>query len=174
MERRKDTSVKGTRMPQDYLKLVESLFNKNFAPHLVIRKGEKESFQANGYLYPDEALLSISLKQPGTIQRTTCIASIDYPPPATVEAQSTSDHVQWCMNQCIDLIGSFFQTFFEENRPVDYNLEYTQDWTKVQSPDKTTVYLRINRDNLELDAMADAWLEKAAKKTVQKAPKKRR
>src|SRR4051812_48029717 len=84
MERRKDTEGKGTKLPRDYLDLVENLFNKNFAKNLLTRKEDgktqKEVFVAFGEIYPDEVLLAVSLQYPEALHMTTCYASVDHPP----------------------------------------------------------------------------------------------
>ncbi len=50
------------------------------------------------------------------------------------------------VNQCVDAVASFFATYFDENRPVDYDLEYRQNWTAIDLDKATRVYLKINRD----------------------------
>lgn len=167
MDRRKDTTFTGAKLPKDYLKLVEDVFNKNFAKNLLKEKGSKETFIAHGEIFLDELLLAISLRHPGNLRMTTCYASVDFPPPqlkteAGQPAPSTTETVQVSVNQCVDAIASFFNTFFSDGRPVDYDLEYRQNWTAVDIDKNTRVFLRINRDNPELEEQADALLAEAA------------
>jgi hypothetical protein len=168
MDRRKDTNVKSVRLPKDYLSLVEEVFNKNFGPKLLKEKGSRETFVAGGEIFPDELILVLSLKHPGNLRMTTCYASVDYPPAKMKKTESgapaptSSEMVQVAVNQCVDAVASFFNTFFDEGRPVDYDLEYRQNWTAVEIEKNTFVYLKINRDNPELEAQADALLEKAS------------
>ena len=164
MDRRKDTLLRGSKLPRDYLKLVEDIFNKNFAKQLVIEKGAKEKFVVNGELFPDEVLLSISLQAPGKSMRmTTCYASVDHPPVAlkneSGKPASSTEAVQHSVNLCVDATASFFNNYFTEGRPLEYDLEYRQGWTPVEIDKNTKVYLRINRDNPDLEAVADAILE---------------
>ncbi|MBI3557609.1 MAG: hypothetical protein HY074_15215 [Deltaproteobacteria bacterium] len=174
MDRRKDTLLRGTKLPRDYLKLVEDIFNKNFAKQLLIEKGSKEKFVVHGELYPDEVLLSISLHHPGkNLRMTTCYASVDHPPaPLKTEAGlkplSSSEAVQASVNLCVDATASFFNNFFTEGRPVEYDLEYRQSWTPVEIDKNTRVYLKINRDNPDLEAVADAILEQDDEKRKKK------
>ena len=173
MDRRKDTPYKAAPLPRDYLKLVEDVFNKNFSRKLLIEKGVKEKFIVYGELYPDELLLVVSLKNPSTLRMTTCYASVDYPSPKLkseggTQAPSSSEAVQLGVNQCVDAVASFFDTFFSEGRPVDYDLEYRQNWTPVEIEKNTRVYLRINRDNLELEAQADELLAQDERKKNKK------
>lgn len=178
MDRRKDTLFKGVRLPKDYLKLVEEVFKKNFAKELLSDKSAKEYFLAYGELYPDELLLAVSLKHPGNLRMTTCYGSVDYPPTklrteAGAQAPSSSEAVTISMNQCVDAIASFFNTFFSEGRPVDYDMEYRQGWTPVELEKNTRVYLRINRDNPELEEQADELLAKDAEAKAQSRAKKK-
>lgn len=67
--------------------------------------------------------------------------------------------MQLSVNQCVDATASFFNSFFEDGRPVDYDLEYRQNWTPIEIEKNVRVYMRINRDNPELEAAADQILE---------------
>ena len=172
MEKRKDTPYKSARLPKEYIEMVENLFNQNFKKHFTpVPKSKKskndfeqESFVAFGEIFPDEFLVAVSLKNPDNpLRNTTCYASVDYPSPHFKKedgkpAASSSETVQYAMNHCVDAIAGFFSTFFEEGRPVDYDLEYRQSWTPIQV-EKVTVHIKINRDNLELESQADALLE---------------
>jgi hypothetical protein len=164
MDRRKDTPFTGTKLPRDYTKLIEDVFNKNFSKFLTIEKGAKEKFISYGEVYPDELVLAISLKNPTTLRMTTCYASVDYPPKqAAAKAEpsaSVSEAVQISVNRCVDATASFFNTFFEDGRPVDYDMEYRQDWTPIEIDKNVTVHVRINRDNPELEEQADELLAK--------------
>ena len=173
MDRRKDTPFQGTKLPAEYLKLVESVFNKNFAKQLLKEKDSREIFVAHGEMYPDEVMLCISLKNQNTLRMTSCYASVDYPPPqlkteAGVPAKSTSEHVQLSVSQCVDGAASFFNTFFEEGRPLDFDEEYRQSWTAVELEKNLKVYLRINRDNPELELAADEILKQDAEVSKKK------
>jgi len=169
MDRRKDTPFTGTVLPRDYLKLVEDVFNKNFSKHLLKDKAGKEAFVVQGEVFTDELILVIALKNSSNLRMTTCYASIDYPPPrAKLEEGeekdkklSASENVQKAVNACVDAIASFFNTYFEDGRPVDYDIEYRQNWTIIDIDKLTRVYVKINRDNLELGAQANAILERA-------------
>lgn len=166
IDRRKDTVVRSTKLPRDYLKMVQDVFNKNFSKFLLKDKSGKsgrESFVVQGEVFPDELVLVVSLKNPSNLRMTTCYASVDYPPKklkteSGAPAPSSTEVVQLAVNQCVDAVASFFNTFFEEGRPVDYDLEYRQNWTAVEIEKNTPVYLRINRDNPELEAQADELL----------------
>lgn len=174
MDRRKDTPFQGVKLPRDYLKLVEDIFNKNFSKTLLGEKGSKEKFVADGEVFQDELVLVLSLKHPTSLRIMTCYASVDYPPlqlkaESGAQTPSSSESVQQAVSQCVDAVASFFNTFFTEGRPIDYDEEYRQNWTQVEIEKNIRVYLRINRDNLELEAQADAILEAdAAKKKKSK------
>ena len=153
MDRRKDTIFKGTSLPKECLEMVQALFNKNFKKHLSAR----EVFLAFGEVFPDELVMAVSMKHSGQLGMTTCYGSVDFP--LANGPKGTANQVQAAAGQCIDAIASFFGTFFDEKRPVDYDNEYRQMWTTVELEKNKKTYLRINRDNLELDAQADAILE---------------
>ncbi len=165
MERRKDTAGACTKLPRDYLQLIEEVFNKNFREQLLGKASKRERFILFAEIYPDELVMSVSLKNPETLRMTTCYASVEYPPSQTKsetgKTSTTAEAVEIAVNQCVDAVASFFATYFDENRPVDYDLEYRQNWTAVDIDKTTRVYMKINRDNPELDAEADAILQTA-------------
>ena len=99
----------------------------------------------------------------------TCYASVDYPAPqfkrpGSSQPTSVSEALQFSVNVCVDATASFFNTYFEEGRPVDYDIEYRQNWMPVDIDKTTRIHLRINRDNPDLEAEADAILEQAEEK----------
>jgi hypothetical protein len=162
MDRRKDTPTEITsKLPSEYIEMITDVFNKNFKSSLE----KDEKFIVFGFLYHDEVLLSVSLKNE-KYNRTisTCYASIDFPPPQFKNEEgklkgSSFEAVQTCVNLCVDSTASFFTQFFEENRPLDYDEEYRQNWTPIQIDEKNLVYLKINRDNVELELMANDFLK---------------
>lgn len=170
MERRKDTQFRGERLPSEYLNMIRGVFGQNFSEKLKGKGKNREAFVVFGEVYPDEILVAVSLKNPVNLRMTTAYASLDFPPPSlkgesggpALMTNSTSDAVQMSVNSCIDVIASFFQTYFDEDRPVDYDQEYRQDWVTVDIDKTTKVYLRINRDNLELEAASDDFLAQNA------------
>lgn len=163
MERRKDTAGACAKLPRDYLRLIEDVFNKNFSKQLLGSAGKRERFLLFAEIYPDELVMSVSLKNPETLRMTTCYASVEYPPPQTRsetgQVSTAAETVEIAVNQCVDAVASFFATYFDEDRPVDYDLEYRQNWTPIDLDKTTRVYLKINRDNTELDAEADTILQ---------------
>ncbi len=178
MERRKDTTnptgfagsksdkVQCTNLPREYLGLVEEIFNENFKSSIL----KDETFVAFGEVYPDELLLALSLKNPTTLRQVTCYASMDFPhvrfkTESGSEPAPNTESVQFSVNQCVDALASFFHTFFSENRPVDYDTEYQQSWAMIEIEKTIHVYLKINRDNPELDKQANELLTPIPKKT---------
>lgn len=165
MERRKDTPGISTKLPPDYLTMISGVFNDNFKKSLMIEKGKKEKFFAYGEIYPDELLLCVSLNNPVNLRSITCYASVDFPPASTkteTEQQPTSSAqaVEVAVGQCVDAIASFFATFFDEDRPVDYEDQFKQNWAIIELDKATKVYVMINRSNPALEEQADAILEK--------------
>ncbi len=166
LERRKDTPHKGVRIPKEYLEMIETLFNETFSKVLLGPTSDHEHFLVFGEMFPDEVLIAISLcprpsEKDFRISRNTCYASIDYPVPvpAGSPAPSESEKLRTAVNACVDASASFFQTYFDEGRPLDYETEYHQGWTKIQLDSKApVVYLSINRDNLELESAANLLL----------------
>ena len=166
MERRKDTPSKGEALPRDYLVLIEGIFDKNFSDQIKGKGKKREAFVVYGMIYQDEVVIAVSLKNPTNMHMTTCYASMDFPPPSfipesgapAVGTPSASDAVQTAVNSCIDVIASFFQTYFEEERPVDYESEYRQEWVPVDLEKTLRVFLRLNRDNLEVEAASEQFL----------------
>ena len=166
MERRKDTPVKGEALPRDYLVLIEGIFNKNFSAQIIGKGKKRETFVVYGMIYSDEVVMAVSLKNPSNLRMTTCYASMDFPPPSfipesgapAVGIPTASDAVQTAVNSCIDVVASFFQTYFEEERPLDYESEYRQEWVPVDLEKTLRVFLRLNRDNLEIEAASEEFI----------------
>lgn len=187
MERRKDTTYQSSKLPTEYLKMVEGVFLQNFKTRLLSfpgdkkKKTQKETFSAYGEIFPDELLMAVSLKNPVSARMLTCYASVDFPPPSMKlesgkgaqvlnDTKQSVEAVQTCVSSCVDGLASFFQTFFDEDRPVDYDVEYNPEWTKVELDKATVVHVRVTRDNLDLEAQADLILQEAEKAASKKKP----
>lgn len=177
IERRKDTTHKGVTLPKEYLQIIESALNKNFKTELKSTKGTVEKFVVFGMLFPDEVVILASLKNTANLRMTSCYASVDFPP-KQAKAESSrknlmndSEAVQISVGNCVDAIASFFATYFEEQRPIDYDEEYRQNWVSYDLEDKSQVFMKINRDNPELDAQADEILRQDEESKLIEKPK---
>ncbi len=178
IERRKDTNLKGVTLPKEYLTIIESALNKNFKSELKSEKSNQEKFVVYGMLYPDEVVVLASLKNTANLRMTSCYASVDFPPKqaktesSRKNAMNDSEAVQVCVGNCVDAIASFFATYFEEKRPIDYDEEYRQNWVSYDLEDKSQVFMKINRDNPELDAQADEILRQDEESQLIEKPTK--
>lgn len=166
-ERRKapGKAIKGAPLPEDYLKMVGEVFSTNFdAPLQELRKSQPSArFVAQGTIYPDEICLAVSLAFEGQLAATTVRASVDYDPLAS------SPKVEELLAVCIDGIGSVFSELTDEEQPqrleqlLDASASALEnvplEWAGIKI-EKRSVFLIVDKSNLELDTAAEDWLAK--------------
>ena len=157
----------GSELPSDFLKIVIETLDQALAPGLAeIKKIHPETgFHAEGLIFGDEILLSISLTHgPQVLPATTIHGSIDYD--SSQEKPSVND----LLALCLDSIGSVFQHYLDPAYPerihqiADASLgaleEAPFDWTpyKLIEGQKETIFVKIDKSNPTLDRMAEDWL----------------
>lgn len=164
MEHRRPHPIKGTDLPQDYLKMVTEVFTTNFDAGLKalakVAEG-KPYFKVSGQVFVNEVVLCISLMQKGQMAATSVYASVDFDPKAS------SPTVQDLLSSCVDAAGSVFSYFFAPEHPeriaqvAQSSLAAFEDipfeWTSVEV-DRHKIFLKVDKANPELDQMADDWL----------------
>jgi len=166
MERRKITAFKSSPLPKDYLKMVCEVFTNHFDQGLLAfnKIRPNSQFEATGAVYSDEIILGVSLVTEGQLSATTIYGSCDF------DSKASSPGVEEILAACVDAIGSLFGLLLSPESPekleqlASDTLSTLQDdvpfeWTGVDS-NKRKVFLRIDKSNPLVDAMADSWLAK--------------
>jgi hypothetical protein len=133
-----------------------------------IKKTHQESyFKAHGAIYADEILLAITLSHgPNQIAATTVYSSADYNPNQEVPALTD------VLAACLDSIGSVFGFYLDPASPekvaqiAHQSLgaleEAPFEWTptEIENTHKISVFVKLDKSNPTLDALADEWLMK--------------
>ncbi|MBU6153913.1 MAG: hypothetical protein KGP28_06385 [Bdellovibrionales bacterium] len=172
-ERRNQAPAKpsspGSELPVDFLKLIEETMTQALEPGLLeVRKIHPESsFKAQGAIFSDEILLSITLNHgPLVLSATTVHGSVDYNPNA--EKPAVND----LLALILDSLGSLFQFYLDPEFPeritqiTDASLgaleEAPFEWTplRLDEGQKTPVHVKIDKANPLLDTLAEDWLKK--------------
>jgi hypothetical protein len=159
----------GSELPQDFLKLVEETLIQALEPGLnEVKKIHADStFKAQGAIFNDEILLSITLSHGSEVlSATTTHGSIDYRPDQ--EKPSVND----LLALCLDSLGSVFQFYLDPEFPeritqiTDSSLGALEDapfeWTplKLDENQKIAVHVKMDKSNPLLDRLAEDWLSK--------------
>ena len=165
MERRKHTVSKATPLPSDYTKMVFDVFTSHFEEGLKAFEKLKPNtqFEVHGEIYGDEVLLGVSLVTEGQLAASTVLASSDFDPKASAPG------IQDLLSACVDAIAAVYGTLLVADKPerlaqlADDSLSALEDvpfeWTSVES-NKRQIFVRIDKSNPKMDAMADDWLSK--------------
>ena len=150
-------------LPVDYLKMVEEVFTSNFSTGLKILKKFRPNpyFKANGWIFSDEILLSVSIVHPNHLSAITAHASCDFDP------QANSPTVEELLAICVDALGSSYsellppddeqkiQLLTEESLSAIENV--ASNWTAT-TINKKSVFLKLDRTNPDLEKMTADWL----------------
>lgn len=167
--KRLGTSGKGSTLPIDYTKMVQSVLTAHFEAGLsaLMVSLPEVSFAASGNVFPDEIVLSVSLLSPNELPATTVHCSSSYDPKAS------SPNAEELLGLCLDAIGSVWEEVFkkpellQDGNAVRMSLADLQEtlpelpltWTETQL-EKRSLHLLIDKSNPYLDSMADDWLTK--------------
>lgn len=161
--RLKDQKV--TLLPLDYTKLVAEVVYTQFAEVFDAFHAEKRvapKVVARGSLGPSEIILALSFEKPNSIAAVTTYASVDYDPKASLPK------AEELLGACLDALGAYLEGFLNKmdldranhffEGQWDLFSDIAHEWTEV-SVDGRKVFLRVDRANLGLDELTDAWLE---------------
>jgi hypothetical protein len=165
MERRKSSITKASPLPSDYISMVTEIFTTHFDAGLKILGESLTSprFSATGEIFADEILVAVSLVSEGQLSATTVYASTDFDPKASAPT------VQDLLGACVDAIGSIFGTLLDPKKPDQIALLAQESlsamenipfqWTSMES-DQKQVFVKMDKANLEMDALTEEWLAK--------------
>jgi hypothetical protein len=166
LDRRKESPIKGSPLPKDFIGMVTDVFTKNFGEGLAkIRKITKDElgFQAIGQVFPEEIVLCVTLVQEKSLSATSVYASVDFDPKASTPT------IQDLLPLCVDAIGAVYDPLLNtEDKtaleglvegPLSALNDIPFEWTLLQI-DKQRIYVKMDKANPHLDKMADDWLAK--------------
>jgi hypothetical protein len=167
MERRKTETKHGASpLPSDYLKMVSEVFTTNFDDALKALEKltqNEPSFEASGAVYPNEAVLSVTLIVGEQLSSTTVHASSDYDPKASAPT------IQDILGVLVDGIAGVFQPLLDpENHDTLASLVSSSasalenvpfEWSKLEVEHRK-IYVKIDKSNPKLENLADEWLKK--------------
>jgi hypothetical protein len=146
-----------TPLPHDYLKLVCAVFAEAFeGPLAELGAGGRPAvFEAQGELYADEVLLSVSLVAENQARALTVHASADFD---VSEGTSAAEGV---LAACVDAAASLFKNMLGGDlRIASFNAlleESPATWTPVHISGRE-VFLRADLSNPRLERMTEEWL----------------
>ncbi len=165
MEKRIETLSKSSPLPLDYLKMVRDVFRDNFKEALVAYCAllPKSDFEVSGAVYNDEVVLAVSLAAEGHLAATTLYASVDFDPKASAPT------IEELLSACVDALGTQWADLLNTKEPEKLehlahdSLSALEDvpfqWTKTES-NRRSVFVKIDKANLKVEAQADEWLAK--------------
>jgi hypothetical protein len=166
LDRRKETLIKGSPLPKDFIGMVTDVFTKNFGEGLTkIRKLTKDElgFQAIGQVFPEEIVLCVTLVQEKSLSATSVYASVDFDPKASTPT------IQDLLPLCVDAIGAVFDPLLNTDDktaleglvegPLSALNDIPFEWTLLQI-DKQRIYVKMDKANPHLAKMADDGLAK--------------
>ncbi len=154
-----------TGLPVDFLRMVVEVFTANFDAGLKALSKIKPNpaFQAQGAIYSNEIILSVSLSHEGQLAATTVHVSCDFDPKAS--APTAED----LLGTLVDAAGSVFGHFLDAKKPdrleqlADESLSALEEapfeWTLLEL-DNRRVHVKVDKSNLSIDQMTDEWLLK--------------
>ena len=153
-------------LPVDFLKMVAEVFRTNFEVGVKeLRKFTKGdlSFDVNGAIFADEVVLCVSLLEENQLAATTVYASADFDPRASAPT------AQDLLAICVDGIGVVYGQLLDPEEPkrleqvASESLSAVEDipfvWTQT-NVERRRIYLRVDKANPQLEALADDWLRK--------------
>lgn len=140
MEPRLSSSKKWTSFPNEYLKQIQSVFNKSFKLHL-----ENGKILTEGRIYKEELLLKVGFLENKSIKQSNFEISIKY------------DKNKENAVQLIYLMIDVAATMMDELFMAENDHDFPRVWQEYHVENKT-VYLQYSSTNDELEAEADKLL----------------
>ena len=151
LHHRKKQKSKPSALPKEFLKTVESLFQKQFKKHL-----DGAAFLVFADLYPNEVILCISLAHPKSLRSVSVYISKDLK-----NATDSPEKVTEKLKSMVDLAASWFAQCFEKGDGLETVLAEMEDlsgaWESLEW-DGDALFVLINRDNHVLENAANKFL----------------
>jgi len=158
--------LKPADLPIDYLKIVEETFAETHKKGLDILKTIHPicEIKAGGAIYADEVLLAITISH-GTqsLIATTVYASADFNP------LMPEPGIELVLSECLDSVGTVLEHYLDPayperiaqlaDAPISALEEAPFEWTKMEES-KVTTWVKIDKANPALEALAEEWLIK--------------
>lgn len=143
MQPRLSSSRKWTALPAEFLAQVRSVFEESFKKEIG-----KGSVAVQGKIYPEEILIRVSYKAPGTLKESGFDISVAYKQP--------KDNVLKLLHLAVDAGASLMEQLFTS----DTDHEFPRLWEEVNF-EKRVIFVQFSTENSELKAKADALLGEA-------------
>ncbi len=140
MEPRLKTSKKWTSFPNEYLKQIQSVFNKSFKLHL-----ESGKILTEGRIYKEELLLKVGFLHNKSIKQSNFEISIQY--------DKNKENAVQLIYLMIDVAATMMDEFFMAENDHDF----PKIWQEYEVENKK-VYLQYSSTNDELESQADQLL----------------
>lgn len=140
MEPRLKTSKKWTSFPNEYLKQIQTVFNKSFKLHL-----ESGKILTEGRIYKEELLLKVGFLENGNIKQSNFEISIQY--------DKNKENAVQLIYLMIDVAATMMDEFFMAE--VDH--DFPRTWQDYDVEGKK-VFLQFSTTNDELENEADRIL----------------
>ncbi len=159
LPKRKRQIQKPTPLPKEFLHSVSKLFAKQFQAELA-----GSTFLVYGDIYPNEAVLCVSLAHPKSLRAASLHLSADVPPSVASEPEKVTEQLK----EMVDVAASWFAQGFQKGKGLEPVLKEIEDadanWQEIQWEGKP-LFVKLNRANYTLEKAANDFLEKAGFET---------
>jgi hypothetical protein len=158
--------LKPVELPIDYLKMVEETLKETHAAGIEALKKHHPicELKATGALYSNEVLMAITISHgENSLIATTVYASADFNP------MMQEPSIDTILNECLDSAGSVLEFYLDPKHAdriaglasasIGTLEEAPFEWTKMEET-KVSVWVKIDKSNPSLDALAEDWLKK--------------
>lgn len=130
------------KLPPDSTKVIKDVVAKNFKTFV-----KDKNVKLDGDIYMDEIVIMLGFQNKNGIKQVNFLASADH----DMKKKNTMEQIYLA----IDALGSMISQYVE----ADGDIELPTEWTEFDF-DKKKVYLKFDTSNTDLEAEADALLNK--------------
>lgn len=152
---RKRHSKTPASLPKEFLSTVSTLFGEQFKDKLA-----GSTFLVYGNLFPDEAVLCVSLTHPQSLPAASLHISTDLPKNVGENPEKVTEKLK----SMVDVAASWFSQCFQGGAGLETVLgelkEASPTWQEFEW-EGAQLFVKLNRDNYTLEGAADEWLKKA-------------
>ncbi len=150
---RKKQTKKPTSLPKDFLNTVSGLFQKQFKKIV-----DGATFLVYGSLYPDEAVLAVSLTHPKMLSAGSLHVSADLPKGVAEDPAKVTEKLKGM----VDVAASWFSQCFQSRNGLEAVLGEMADadasWQGIEW-EGANLYVKLNRTNYTLEKAAKDFLK---------------
>ncbi len=159
-------ALKPADLPKDYLKIVEETLLETLKKGIVELKKIHPicDLKACGAIYSDEVILAITISHgEQSLIATTVYASANFEPSAEEPG------IESVLSHCLDSLGAVLMHYLDPaypdriaqiaDAPISALEEAPFEWTEMEEA-KVATWVKIDKSNPALEALADDWLLK--------------